>query len=113
GPTVAPAILAVGTWPWLFAINVPVGIVALAASRTLPVTRRARRRFDWASALWNALFFGLLVTAIDSAGHRADYWVTGAQAVAAPVTGVPCLLRERPTAASPLPVNLQRLPHWR
>src|ERR1700691_3000929 len=28
GPTVAAAILAVGTWPWLFAINIPIGIAA-------------------------------------------------------------------------------------
>ncbi|HWI27446.1 MAG TPA: MFS transporter [Stellaceae bacterium] len=113
GPTVAAAILAVGTWPWLFAINVPVGIVALAASRTLPVTRRARRRFDWASALWNALFFGLLVTAIDSAGHRADYWVTGAQAVAALVAGVALVLRQLPQTSPLLPVDLLRIPLFR
>src|SRR5260221_371063 len=28
GPTVAAAILAVASWPWLFAINVPIGAVA-------------------------------------------------------------------------------------
>src|ERR1700760_541390 len=30
GPTVAAAILAVSTWPYLFAINVPLGIVTMA-----------------------------------------------------------------------------------
>ena len=51
GPTVAAAILAVGTWPWLFAINVPIGIVTLAlAWRTLPHTEPAVHSFDWQSA---------------------------------------------------------------
>ena len=37
GPTLASAILAVGSWPWLFAINVPVGALAIAvAARALP-----------------------------------------------------------------------------
>ena len=39
GPTVAAAILAVGTWPYLFAVNVPLGLVALTLGwRCLPHT---------------------------------------------------------------------------
>jgi MFS transporter, DHA2 family, multidrug resistance protein len=30
GPTLAAAILSVASWPWLFAVNVPVGIATLA-----------------------------------------------------------------------------------
>src|ERR1700742_979890 len=30
GPTVAAGILAIGTWPYLFAVNIPLGIWALA-----------------------------------------------------------------------------------
>src|ERR1700733_14373084 len=29
GPTIASAILAVGPWPWLFALNIPFGVVAI------------------------------------------------------------------------------------
>ncbi len=29
GPTVASIVLSLGTWPWLFAVNLPVGVVAL------------------------------------------------------------------------------------
>src|SRR5438309_1586221 len=32
GPSVAAAILAVAQWPWLFAINVPIGIVTFLLS---------------------------------------------------------------------------------
>src|SRR5476651_1174331 len=39
GPSVASAILAVAPWPWLFSVNVPLGLVAgVIAMRTLPPT---------------------------------------------------------------------------
>ncbi|MGH7102388.1 MAG: MFS transporter, partial [Acetobacteraceae bacterium] len=41
GPTVASVILSVATWPWLFAVNVPIGIAAQAiAIVSLPATPR-------------------------------------------------------------------------
>ena len=39
GPTVAAGILSVGPWPWLFAVNVPIGALAIPlAWRALPRT---------------------------------------------------------------------------
>jgi MFS transporter, DHA2 family, multidrug resistance protein len=66
GPTVAAAILSLASWPWLFLVNVPLGLVALVvAARTLPDTPRSARRFDWPGAILNALTCGLLITGID------------------------------------------------
>jgi len=63
---VAAGILSVASWQWLFAINVPLGIVALAgARRALPRTPLARHRFDWLSALLSASTFGALIIGID------------------------------------------------
>src|ERR1700683_5133340 len=46
GPTVASVILAVGTWPYLFAINVPLGVATLALGwRYLPHTTPADHTF--------------------------------------------------------------------
>src|SRR5499427_6012692 len=51
GPTVAAGILSVGPWPWLFAVNVPLGALAIPmAFRTLPATRSSGVRFDGPSA---------------------------------------------------------------
>ena len=62
----AAGILSVASWQWLFAINVPLGIVALAgARRALPRTPLARHRFDWLSALLSASTFGALIIGID------------------------------------------------
>jgi DHA2 family multidrug resistance protein-like MFS transporter len=60
GPTVAAAILTVGTWPYLFAINIPLGIAALAIGwRCLPHTLPTSHAFDWQSAALSAATFGL------------------------------------------------------
>ena len=70
GPTVASVILAVGTWPYLFAINIPLGVGTLALGwRYLPYTMPAIHAFDWQSAALSAITFGVGIAAIDSAGH--------------------------------------------
>src|SRR3569623_274138 len=67
GPTVAAAILAKASWEWLFAINVPIGVIAIAIGlRSLPHTVGSPRRFDWVSALLNAATFGFLITGAES-----------------------------------------------
>jgi DHA2 family multidrug resistance protein-like MFS transporter len=67
GPTVAAAILSRWSWEWLFAINVPIGVLAIAIGfSALPVTLGSTRRFDWVSALLNALTFGFLITGAES-----------------------------------------------
>ena len=43
-PQVGALILSVADWPWLFAVNIPVGIAAIVlAIRTLPTTPRDSR----------------------------------------------------------------------
>lgn len=64
GPTVAAAILAVAPWQALFAVNIPIGLAALViGARALPLTPRAKRSFDFVSALLNALMFSMLFLA--------------------------------------------------
>ena len=73
GPTIAAGILSLGTWQWLFAVNVPFGIVAFVlALRALPDTKRATHPFDFASAGLNAATFGCLIFGIGEAAHHAD-----------------------------------------
>ncbi len=63
GPTLASAVLSVARWPWLFAINLPIGLAAVFLTwRFLPdnPVQSRERRFDWRDGVLNALFFGLL-----------------------------------------------------
>src|ERR1700738_1505867 len=51
GPTIASGILALGPWPWLFAVNLPFGLIAVwIGVKTLPPTPRATHAFDFARA---------------------------------------------------------------
>lgn len=72
GPTLSAAILAVAPWPWLFAINVPVGIMTFAmARRYLPdnPVRVVGRRFNWREAVLNAATFGLFIGCVEAYSH--------------------------------------------
>jgi DHA2 family multidrug resistance protein-like MFS transporter len=109
GPTVAAGILAVASWEWLFAVNVPIGLVALVAARALPATRLAQRRFDYLSAGLNALFFGLLITAIDAAGHGESGVSVGLEAAGAIAAGLALVMRQLPQTSPLLPVDLLRI----
>ena len=111
GPSVAAAILSVAPWPWLFALNVPVGVVALAmAWRSLPVVPPVARRFDWASAALNGLAFGLLITGVDGLGHGEPGAAVATELLAAVVAGAVLARRQLGLAAPLLPVDLLRIP---
>lgn len=111
GPTVAAAILSVATWPWLFLVNLPVGIVAFAvALRTLPATPLSGARFDGTSALLNALTFGLLIIGIDGIGQEQGRWLAAAEIAAALVVGAVFVRYQLTLAAPLLPVDLLRIP---
>lgn len=70
GPTIAAAILSVATWPWLFAINVPLGIVTFFVGfKALPRPPVSKAPYDYFSALLNAATFGLLVISVERMGH--------------------------------------------
>src|SRR5258707_5770343 len=72
GPTIASGILALGTWPWLSAINLPFGVIGLLIGmKTLPATPRAVHAFDFAGAVLAAGSLGLFITGIGSAGAKA------------------------------------------
>jgi MFS transporter, DHA2 family, multidrug resistance protein len=62
GPTLAALILSIGSWPWLFMINLPIGIAALIVGRkSLPDPNGHGHPFDWPSAVLSALMMGCIV----------------------------------------------------
>ena len=113
GPTIAAGILSVASWPWLFAINVPIGIAALMLSfKFLPsnTVRVEGRRFDWMSGWMNALTFGLLISAIEGYAHGIDsiYIVSGLAVMF--VVGFFFIRRQLNQTYPLLPVDLLRIP---
>jgi DHA2 family multidrug resistance protein-like MFS transporter len=111
GPTAAAAIMAVGTWPYLFAINIPIGLAALALGwHCLPHVPRAIHSFDWQSAILSAVTFGLGIAAIDSIGHDEPVWFYFMEAGVAVGSGVMLFHRQRHVPSPLLPVDLLRIP---
>jgi DHA2 family multidrug resistance protein-like MFS transporter len=109
GPTVASAILALGPWPWLFGVNIPVGMVALAVAwRTLPENPLSARRFDWLSALLNAFTFGLVITGVDVLTRTKDKLIGALEAAAGLLIGALLVLRELGRPRPLVPVDLLR-----
>ena len=64
-PSLAAGILAVAPWPWLFAVNVPFGLLNLWFARQLPLSETSHRPLDWTSALLSAAMFGLFFVGAD------------------------------------------------
>ena len=111
GPTAAAGILSVADWPLLFAVNVPLGLVAVTlAVRVLPDTPRALHRFDWLSGLLNAAAFGLLVFGIGEIAHSASRFVILLVLAGAALAGAVLVRRQRGFAAPMLPLDLYRRP---
>ncbi len=113
GPTIAAAILAVASWQWLFLINIPFGLAALwLALRFLPDNpQKARQqKFDIPSAVMNALFFGLLITALSGFSQGQPASLIVAELAALLVTGIIFVRRQLTLPVPLLPVDLLRLP---
>lgn len=119
GPTVAALILSIGEWPWLFAVNVPLGLLALVlAARALP-RERARSeqpagRFALPDLLMNVLMFTLVFVGAQNLGvqggaghpaHASGWWLlAGGLAI-----GVLYLRRQLRAPEPMFPVDLLRI----
>jgi DHA2 family multidrug resistance protein-like MFS transporter len=111
GPTVASGILAIGPWSWLFAINIPFGVVAiLIGMKTLPRTPRASRPFDLPGALLAAGCLGLFVLGLGSAAHHERPQLVLIEIISALLLGWVLIRRQADSPAPVLPIDLFRRP---
>jgi len=111
GPTIASGILALGPWPWLFAVNIPFGLVAMAIGlKTLPRTPRASHAFDFPGALLAASCLGLFMLGIGSAAHHERPAFIAIELVAAILIGWVLIRRQAGHPAPMLPIDLFRRP---
>jgi DHA2 family multidrug resistance protein-like MFS transporter len=113
GPTIASAILSVGGWEWLFAVNLPIGLITIViAAWAMPASDRSGRRFDIVSAMLNTLVFGLLFTGLDLLTHGGGHnrWIAAGELTLAAIAGVGLILREAPSARPLIPLDLMRIP---
>ncbi|WP_373183930.1 MFS transporter [Halomonas campaniensis] len=75
GPAIGGLVLSVADWPWLFALHLPLGVIAVVlAWRALPRETGRRGGFDMAGALLSVAMLGGFFMAMDSVGHQAPAW---------------------------------------
>ncbi|MGV8920367.1 MAG: MFS transporter [Pseudomonas sp.] len=111
GPTMASLILSVANWPWLFAINVPLGISAFFLGRkVLPVTPRATHKLDGLTALYNVGAFSLLILLFGDAAHQAGLTTLLPEIIGTAVFFALLLNRQANHKAPMLPIDLIRRP---
>ncbi|MFI3306408.1 MAG: MFS transporter, partial [Rikenellaceae bacterium] len=88
GPSIAAAIMAVADWQWLFAVNLPIGLISvLLGYYFLPdnPVRQQRGEYRWSDAALNAVTFGLVFAVVTGFSHSVDWWLLVVLAVAAAV----------------------------
>lgn len=118
GPTVAAMVLSVASWPWLFALNLPLGAFTVwLGRRALPHNPVAALggRHSWLDVALNGLMFALIFLGAERLsvrGHGAGTasplaWGLLAAGV---LVGVVYWRRQQRLAVPLLPVDLLRIP---
>ncbi len=111
GPTIASGILSIGSWPWLFAVNIPFGLIAIFIGlKTLPRPPRAVHAFDFLGAVLAAGSLGLFIIGIGSAAHEARLGLVAIELTAAILLGGLLMRRQADHPAPMLPIDLFRRP---
>lgn len=112
GPPLASAILSIASWHWLFAINVPFGLLAfIIGYRYLPRKEfRVHEKFDKIGSIANALTFGLLIYSFEGFVHHENTRYILLQLIALVFVGGYYIHREKQQEIPLLPIDLMRIP---
>jgi DHA2 family multidrug resistance protein-like MFS transporter len=123
GPSIAAGILSAASWPWLFAINVPVALLSLWMGRKALPQNRAKAegaRFSPLDVVLNGLMFGLVFLGVDGLGVRVDagaggesetpLWLALSELLAGLAVGVVYMRRQLAEAVPLFPLDLLRIP---
>ncbi|WP_075880859.1 MFS transporter [Vreelandella massiliensis] len=107
GPTLSGVILSFADWPWLFALNVPLGVVSLwLAKRALPRETPRQGSFDTLGALLSMLMLASFFLAMDAVGHAAPLWQTLSWLAIAMTSCVGFIRRQRRAPYPLLPLSV-------
>lgn len=106
GPTVGALVLTVAGWPWLFAVNLPLGALVLVGTRALPEVPGNARKLDLASVALAFGGFAALVLGAEMLTERS--WLGVALLVVAALLLFALVRHERPRSAPLIPLDLLR-----
>ncbi|VFR56474.1 Putative transport protein [plant metagenome] len=108
GPTIGAGILSLASWQWIFAINLPIGLLAFLGVRMLPDVPGTRKPFDLPSAVLCMVMLACFILGID---HLASHTVRSLGLLAVAAALAVWLVRRALAQPEPLvPVDLLRIP---
>ncbi len=111
GPSVATAVLAIASWRWLFAINLPLCLAAiLIGRRCLPEGDLSGTPVDRRSGLLSAGMFAGLFLGASSLAHASPAWLTIGQFIIGAVCGWLLVRRSRHQDRPLIPLDLLSVP---
>ena len=111
GPSIGAALLTIASWPYLFAVYIPLGVVSfLLAERYLPHTTHIRRPFDVLSAILSGVTFGLLIFGIDGVAHGHSMAVIVSELAIAALLGTLFIRRQTALAEPMMPIEVFKRP---
>ncbi len=110
GPSFAATLLSVASWPWLFAINLPIGVFVLSMGRyVLPsndASFKPSARIEPGDAVLNVLMFTLLFLGAERFAVAQNPLEGLTLLIAGTAVGFLYLSRQRQRAAPMLPLDL-------
>jgi MFS transporter, DHA2 family, multidrug resistance protein len=111
GPTVGGVILAFASWPWIFGVNVPLGIIALVLGwRYLPTIPASGAKLDFYSGALAATALGGLFYALDAFARPHPGFIDVAVGVVGAIAMVLFVRRQLRLTHPMLAVELFRMP---
>ncbi len=115
GPPVGGLLTTYASWRWIFFLNVPVGLVAIALSLALMPNLReeARRRFDVAGFVLSGLSLSLLMEGMELVSGDGLRWTAPLLLVAGIALGAAAVRHGLRTKQPLLDLGVMRIPTFR
>jgi DHA2 family multidrug resistance protein-like MFS transporter len=111
GPGIAGAILSVASWPWLFAVNIPLGVLVLLCGGLLAHAEGQARRLDGLALAANTAMFVLFFSGADQLARRPAMGCALIGGAGLCLTAL--IWQERKSRAPLLPIDLFAVPAFR
>jgi len=107
GPTIGGFMISFLPWPWLFAVNIPLGLAAfIVAFKHLPVGWPEDKPFDYLGALLSVASITLLMLALDGMEDRDHLNIAMLKLLASLILGIAFITWQRKTPFPLLPLDI-------
>jgi MFS transporter, DHA2 family, multidrug resistance protein len=107
GPALGGVILAGLDWPWLFLVNVPIGVISFAfAAVALPRSEPTPGDYDWPGALWIAAAIACFLVGVRQLASTDTLWHAALLLVGCAASLAVFVRRERTAARPVIPLGL-------